>query len=138
VDQLNKANSLVNTNNAKLNELLAGTGPEEIAQARARVHEQEAALINAKLLFEKNKKGYPVGVVSKQDYDNSKKQLEATMEQLASAQSTLLEAVNGPRKEDIQAAQANLQCGENNVGILSQLQKMLKKQMNTKELYLFL
>lgn len=109
IDQLNQAQAVVSANNAELNKLLAGTRPEEVAQAKALVQEQEAITTNAKILFERNKQGYLAGVVSKQEFDNSKKQIDASRAKLSSTKNALLEALNGPRKEDIQNARANLQ-----------------------------
>lgn len=112
IDQLNEAHALVNAYAAELNKLLAGTRSEDITQAKALVQEREVALGNAKLLFARNRQGHKSGVVSKQEYDNSIKQKDAAEAMLLAAKSSWLKAINGPRKEDIQAGWANLQAAK--------------------------
>jgi len=114
IDSFNEANAIVNANNAKLNKLLAGTRKEEVEQAKAHVQEQEAILVNAKLLLVRSEQGYRAGVISKQDYDEAKKQRDAASARLTLLKNALLEAVNGPRKEDIQAASMQLHAAKAN------------------------
>ena len=111
-DQLNEANAEQNVQKANLDKLLAGTRAEEIAQAKALVQEREATLLNAKDFLEKNEKGYKAGVVSQQEYDNSVKQRDEAAARLSSSREALVEALNGPRMEDVQAAKASLKAAQ--------------------------
>lgn len=112
IDQLNEANSQVNMQMAELDKLLAGTRYEEIAQAKALLQEREATLLNTEQLLDKNKQGYEAGVVSQQEYDNSAKQRDEASARLSSAKEALLESLNGPRIEDINAARASLKAAQ--------------------------
>jgi len=107
-DQLNEANAQVNVQKAQLNKLHAGTRSEEIAQAKAIVKEREATLLNANSILNRNEKLCKVGAISLQEYENSIKQRDEAAARLASSREALLEALNGPRIEDIQAAEASL------------------------------
>lgn len=103
--------------------LLAGSRPEEIAEARAEVaaaqadiDAAQANLAHAELFYRRQEalaKRQEVSLQSRDDAERSylaaKAVLTAKQQQLAARQQALRLAVIGPRKEDIAAAQATLQ-----------------------------
>jgi HlyD family secretion protein len=111
-DQLQQAIATSNAQNATLNELLAGTRPEEVAQAQSVVAEREASLANAEQIFERNRRGFQAGVSTRQDYESSLQQRDEAAARLQSARESLREALNGPRPEEIEAARANLKASQ--------------------------
>jgi len=112
IDQLNESNAQVNAQKAQLDKLLAGTRNEEIAQAKALVQEREAALSNAEDIFNRNSKSYKSGIVSQQEYINSVKQKDEAQARLSYSREALIQALNGPRIQDIQAARASLKASQ--------------------------
>jgi len=114
-DNVNQAKAETMVKQAQLNELLAGTRSEQIAQAEANTREKKATLANSEKLLEKNKLGYEANVVSLQEFQNTQTQVKEAKAKLSSAEHALKEAINGPRKEDIQAARANLEAAKANL-----------------------
>ncbi len=114
-DNVNQAKAETMVKQAQLNELLAGTRSEQIAQAEANTREKKATLANSEKLLEKNKLGYEANVVSLQEFQNTQTQVKEAKAKLSSAEQALKEAINGPRKEDIQAARANLEAAKANL-----------------------
>jgi HlyD family secretion protein len=106
--------------------LLAGSRPEEIAEARADVAAAQADvdaakanLTNAQLLYRRQETLVKQQYVSLQIRDDAERSyltaqadLTAKQQALAAKRQALRLAVIGPRKEDIAAAQATLQAGE--------------------------
>jgi HlyD family secretion protein len=107
-DEVNQLEAQIEVDQARLNELLAGTRQEEKGQARAIVEEREASLQNTLSILEKYEKGVEAGVVSKQQYDTAKNQKDQAEASLKAAKQSLKQAINGPRIQDIQAARATL------------------------------
>lgn len=114
-DNVNQAKAETMVKQAQLNELLAGTRSEQIAQAEANTREKKATLANSEKLLEKNKLGYEANVVSLQEFQNTQTQVKEAKAKLSSAEQALKEAINGPRKEDIQAARASLEAAKANL-----------------------
>ena len=112
LDQLNEASAQVDVKKSELDKLLAGTRVEEVAQAKALVKEREATLANAQYHLDLNKKGLQTGVVAQQEFENSQKQLDEAQARLSSSREALLEALNGPVKEDIGTAKAGLKVAD--------------------------
>lgn len=92
--------------------LLAGSRPEEIAQARAQLASAEAALRNATQTFHRIQLLNQSQVVSRQQFDDAQASLRAAQANRDAAQQVLTLAVKGPRKEDIDAARAQLRANE--------------------------
>lgn len=116
-DNVNESKAETIFKQAQLDELLAGTRPEQIAQAKANVRERESTLANAEKLLEKNKLGYEAKVVSLQEYQNTQTQVKEGKARLSSTKEVLQEAINGPRKETVQAAKANLEAAKANLSL---------------------
>jgi HlyD family secretion protein len=88
--------------------LLAGSRPEEIAKARARVKASEAVLQEAQKNFRRSRILAKTQYVSQQQLDNQQANLESAQAVLEADEQMLQLAIKGPRKEDIAAARATL------------------------------
>ena len=97
---------------ASLDVLLAGTRPEEIAQARANYAAAQASLANAQATFVRQKDLAARSVSSKQQLDDARMALDSAVARVAQTRAAMEEAVNGPRSEDIAAARANLRAAQ--------------------------
>jgi len=93
---------------ARLAKLEAGTRPQEIERARAEVEAREAALENARAKYGRQEELVRRDFASQQAFDNAVEQLKRARAQLRSAREALKLAIEGPRKEDIAAAEAAL------------------------------
>lgn len=88
--------------------LHAGSRPQEIKQAKARVASDKALLKDARITYNRTKKLTETKYVPKQKLDDATAALKAAKEQLKADRQALDLAVIGPRKEDIAAAEAGL------------------------------
>jgi hypothetical protein len=95
------------TRRANYQKMQAGTRPEDIAQARARVAEQEATLKNAGRIYERQKSLVKKDVASKQAYEDALASKTEAQARRASARAALDLALAGFRKEDIRAGGRN-------------------------------
>ncbi len=86
----------------------AGSRPQEIEQARARVAADKALLKDAQITYERVRKLAKTRYVPRQKLDDAAAALKAAKEKLKADQEALDLAVIGPRKEDIAAAEAKL------------------------------
>jgi len=102
---------------AALDVLLAGTRPEQIAQARANVAAAEASLANAEVTYTRQKDLAARNASSKQQLDDARMALDGGVARLNQLRAALDEAVNGPRAEDIAAARAQLRAAEATVDL---------------------
>jgi len=93
---------------ATLAELLHGSRPEEIDQAQAQVKEYEATLVNARLVFKRQQELLKSGNTPQSNYDAAMATLQQTEAHLANAKAGLALAVQGPRRERIDAARGQL------------------------------
>ena len=94
---------------AALAELVTGSRPEEIAQAKAVVRRMQADVARAQADFKRLKKLYEQDNVSGQDYDAAKSAVEVTTAKLGEAQEQLRLVQKGPRIEKVERARAQLQ-----------------------------
>lgn len=88
--------------------LLAGSRPEEIAEARAEVAAAQATLSNAEITWQRQQSLATEQYVTKQSLDNATAALKTARANLDHAQQALILAIKGPRKEDIAAARHQL------------------------------
>jgi len=91
---------------AVFEKLQRGSRPQEIAQAEAVVAERETVLNNLEALLSRQEKLAGSGAVSKQALDDAKAQHAEAAARLRSGKESLALATEGPRSEDIAAAQA--------------------------------
>jgi len=102
---------------AQLDLQLAGTRPEEIAEARANVDAARAALINAEAVYIRQQDLVKREVASRQTFDDARAALDSARARLAQLEAALNKAVNGPRAEEIAAGRANLIAAEATVSL---------------------
>jgi HlyD family secretion protein len=94
---------------ANLQKLKAGSRPEEIEQARANVAARQAALENARGVYQRQLELEKRDFASRQVFENAAAQLRQAEAELKSAEEAEKLAVQGPRKEDIAAAAGALE-----------------------------
>ncbi len=97
---------------ADLARLEAGSRPQEIARAEARVVELEARLADAERTLNRQNRLAADGAASEAARDAALAQRDATAAGLAAARQDLALAVEGPRSEDIARARADLAAAE--------------------------
>lgn len=93
---------------AHLAELLAGSRPQEIQEARAAVADATAQHDQAQADWDRAQDLYKNDDISRQQYDQYRTRLDSTTAQLRQANERLSLVVEGPRKEDIDAARADV------------------------------
>lgn len=91
---------------AHLDELVAGSRPQDIAQAQANVMDAQAANDLAKADLDRAKTLFSREDISKSQYDQAVTKVESTAAQVKMAQERLALVKEGPRKEEIAAARA--------------------------------
>ena len=89
---------------SRLEELKAGSRPQEIEEAKANVRSEEAETVRLKRDFERAEILYKNGAISTAQYDAAKSAYETRAAQHRSAVESLSLVKEGPRKEDIDAA----------------------------------
>jgi len=109
---LDLATAQLETRRATYQKMQAGTRPEDIAQARARVAEQEATLKNAERIYERQQRLLKKDVASRQTYEDALARKSEAQARLASARAALNLALAGFRSEDIRAAEGELHAAE--------------------------
>ncbi len=97
---------------AQLDELLAGTRPEDIDQARANFAAAQATLADAQVTFARQKDLAARNVSSQQQLDDARMALDSASARLAQTQAAMTESINGPRVQDIDASRANLRAAQ--------------------------
>ncbi len=106
---VNLARAKVSAQEEVLGRLLAGSRPEEIAAARAKVQAAEAAVRDAQQIHRRTRELAQSQYASQQKLDSAQAALKTAMAQLDAEQQALTLAVKGPRQEDIDAARAGLE-----------------------------
>lgn len=108
LDTVRRDQALVDAQQQVVNKLHAGTRPEEIAEARAALAAATATLHNAQLVWQRQQKLGAEQYVSKQHVDDAQAALSRAEAQQNQARQALQLALQGPRKEDIAAAESTL------------------------------
>ncbi|MGC9162802.1 MAG: HlyD family efflux transporter periplasmic adaptor subunit [Thiomonas sp.] len=108
-DAVDRAQAALLAQQSELAKLRAGSRPQEIAQARAAVSAALAAQANAEATYARQKTLVDSGFLPRQSLDNVTQQLKTAVADVQRAQQGLSLALQGPRKEDIDAAQALVQ-----------------------------
>ena len=94
---------------ARLDLLLAGSRPQEIQQAEAAVADATAQRDQAKADWDRSQELFKNDDISKAQYDQYRMRLDSTNAVLRQAQEKLALVKEGPRKEDIEAARAEVE-----------------------------
>ncbi len=92
--------------------LLAGSRPEEIAQARANMQALEVTYRNNEVAARRYAALAPHGGVTRQQSDDAQAAFEAAHQQYEAAREAYLLVVAGPRAEDIAAGRANFEAAQ--------------------------
>lgn len=92
--------------------LLAGSRPEQIAAAKARVRAAKAALQDAEQTYRRTEALARTRYVSQQKLDNVEAKLKSSRANLDAQQQELTLAIKGPRQENIDEARAQLQANQ--------------------------
>jgi HlyD family secretion protein len=106
--QVNQAQANLSAARAKLDQLRAGSRPQEKLKDRAGVLQAEANLRNAEADYERSAKLYPAGVVSKAELDRAVAQRDTARALLEAAKQSSAMTDIGPRAEEIAAAEAQV------------------------------
>lgn len=93
---------------AQLDQLLAGSRPQEIQQARSAVADAKAQHDQAQADWDRAQELFKNDDISKQQYDQYRTRLDTTAATLRQAEERLGLVLEGPRKEDIEAARAQV------------------------------
>lgn len=106
--QLEEARGQVEAARAYLNELRAGSLPQEIEQARYDVEEERASMRNDKLALDRTRELAQDGIVARQQLDDAQARYDADQQKSASLLQVYALKKLGPRREEIQRALGNL------------------------------
>jgi HlyD family secretion protein len=93
---------------AQLDQLLAGSRPQEIQQARSAVADARAQHDQAQADWDRAQELFKNDDISKQQYDQYRARLDTTAAVLRQSEERLALVMEGPRKEDIEAARAQV------------------------------
>ncbi len=107
-----QAEAALGTARARLNQVLAGSRPEEIAQAREALRQAELALDLARRNLARTQQLFDGGLVSRADLDQAQNQFAVAQAQVRAAQARLQQLQGGSRPEDIAIARAQVQEAE--------------------------
>ena len=113
---------------AQLDQLLAGSRPQEIQQARAAVEDAKAQKDEAKADWGRAQDLFKNDDISRQQYDQYRTRLDSTTALLRQAEERLALVVEGPRKEDIEAARAQVARAEAALRVSEANQLELKRR----------
>ncbi len=116
-DAVLKARAQVAQQRQILARLLAGSRPEEIIAARAKVAGATTDWRNAQLTYHRLAALLASHYVSHQAVDNARRAMQAARAVLRADRQALILAIKGPRKEDIAAARAALGVAQGNLAL---------------------
>ncbi len=123
--QITQAQGQVASAQAAVEKLLAGNRFQDIAQARAKVSEMEAALRQSEQIFQQNQQLMNQGAISRRDFNNSVGDRDRVSAQVTQARQLLSLQNAGARPEDIAQARAEV------IKAQGQLQSVLAQVDNT-------
>ncbi len=107
--QVNQAQANLAAAEARLDQLRAGSRPQEKLRDRAAVIQAQASLKNAQADYERIEQLYRAGVASKSDLDRATAQRDTAAALLEAAKQSSNITETGPRQEEIRAAEAEAQ-----------------------------
>ncbi|HXZ38166.1 MAG TPA: efflux RND transporter periplasmic adaptor subunit [Thermodesulfobacteriota bacterium] len=105
-DEISQAEAAVQAAQARLQQLLAGSRPQEIQAAKAGVDQAESDLVKRKADRERAEKLFKSNFIAAQDLDAAINAHDVAAANLKKARETYALVVEGPRKEEIDAARA--------------------------------
>jgi HlyD family secretion protein len=107
--QVKQTEAGVLTAQANLNNTLAGSRPEQIAQAQAALDGAQKSYDNSKNSFNRTQDLYNIGGVSRQQFENAQTQLATAEAQYKSAQEQLVLLKQGATKETVMILEKQVQ-----------------------------
>ena len=128
IADVDRVNAQVSAQQQIIAKLEAGSRPQEIQVAQARVNEAKTLLYEAQRARNRIKSLSDKKLASKQQLDDTQAVVASSSASLKVAKETLALVVEGPRIEDIAAAQATLKSLEAQV-------TLVQKQLNDADLY---
>jgi HlyD family secretion protein len=117
--QIREVNAQIAAQQEIVKRLKAGSRAQEIEQARAEVAAAKADVQNADVSYRRIEETSGTGATSDQALDDAKSRLEVTRARLKVAETTLALVLEGPRKEDIAAAERSLEALEAGLSLLN-------------------
>ena len=106
--QVNQAKANLAAAQARLDQLRAGSRPQEKLKDKAAVMQAEANLRNAESEYDRAAQLYPAGIISKADLDRAVAQRDAARASLEAARQSSNMTDIGPRSEEISAGAAQV------------------------------
>jgi len=110
--QIQQAEAALDALKANLEKIRRGAREEEREQVRATVAQANANLSNAQSNYDRMKKLFDAGAISKQTYEGTQTQLQVAEAQSRTAQEQWNMVEEGARREDIQAMEAQVKQAE--------------------------
>ena len=107
--QVNQAQANFAAAQARLDQLRTGSRPEEKLKDKAAVLQAEANLKNAEAEYQRTESLYRSGVSSKAEFDRALAQRDSAAAMVQAARQSSAMTDIGPRKEEIRAAEAQVQ-----------------------------
>ena len=106
--QVREAKAARDAAKSNLKKMEKGSRPQEIQIVAATVKEAEAAFVEAQKNFKRIDRLHEIRAVSDSAYDSAKRQMSTANARMASAKQQFSLALQGPRKEDVGTARAQL------------------------------
>ncbi len=106
LQEISQAEAAVEASFARLQQLLTGSRPQEIQAAKANLEQAQADAVKRKADLERAEKLYQNNFISAQDWDSAKNAYEVAAANQKKAEENYALVVEGPRKEEIDAARA--------------------------------
>jgi len=103
------AQATLNSAQAKLSKLLAGSRPEELREAEAVLYQAKSDLENKQAHYERMKPLFERGVIPKETLDNAEAGYKIAKASFQKATENYQLVKEGPRKEDIEDAKAQVE-----------------------------
>jgi HlyD family secretion protein len=107
--QLTQAKGQLTSLQAKLDQAVNGSRPEEIAQAQANVNTAQSDLDNARITLDRNKRLLKDGVVAQQVIDDGQARYDNALHRVNSLQKAFELVKLGPRKEEIDSLRGQVE-----------------------------
>ena len=106
LQEISQAESAVEAAHARLQQLLTGSRPQEIQQAKAVLEQTQADLVKRKADMDRAQRLFKDNYISAQDWDSAKNAYDVAAANQKKAEENYALVVEGPRKEEIDAARA--------------------------------
>jgi HlyD family secretion protein len=107
--RLDLARATLKSSQARLEKLLAGSRPEEVKEAEARLEQAKFDFENKRTQYERMKALFDRGVIPRETLDNSETGFKVAKASLEAATEAYKLVKEGPRKEDIEDGRAQVE-----------------------------